>query len=152
MVQKSLIYLNTFISSGFSISNLHLIQIMLIWPIVMFFGWFDRRDFSLNFTDFLQSLLELLRRKFEFAFIKYSKFDVSKISSSICFSSLLESAFYQNLRILDINFSANVILSFTLRWIPSRCRCDSLMLSSKIILCTSLSKIDMWHFSTLAAF
>ena len=63
----------------------------------------------MNFSDFLQSLLELLRRKFEFAFIKYSKFDVSKVSLSFCFSSLLESAFYQNLRILDINFSANVI-------------------------------------------
>ena len=58
---------------------------------MIFCGWFDRRDFSMDLTDSSQSLLELLRLKFEFAFIKYSKFDVSKILLSFCFSSLLES-------------------------------------------------------------
>ena len=70
---------------------------------MIFCGWFDRRDFSMDVTDSLQSLLELLRLKFEFAFIKYSKFDVSKILS-FYFSTLLESALHQNLRILDIKF------------------------------------------------
>ena len=46
---------------------------------MIFCGWFDRRDFSMDLKDSLQSLLELLRPKFEFAFIKYSKFDVSRI-------------------------------------------------------------------------
>ena len=46
---------------------------------MIFCGWFDRRDFSMDLTDSLQSLLKLLKLKFEFAFIKYSKFDVSKI-------------------------------------------------------------------------
>ena len=46
---------------------------------MVFCGWFDRRDFSMDLTDSSQSLLEQLRLKFEFAFIKYSKFDVSKI-------------------------------------------------------------------------
>ena len=72
---------------------------------MIFCGWFDRRDFSMDLKDSLQSLLELLRPKFEFAFIKYLKFDVSRILS-FCFSSLLESALLQNLRILDIKFSA----------------------------------------------
>ena len=82
---------------------------------MIFCGWFDRRDFSMDLKDSLQSLLELLRPKFEFAFIKYSKFDVSRILLSFCFSSLLESALHQNLRILDIKFSANAIVPFTLR-------------------------------------
>ena len=46
---------------------------------MIFCGWFDRRDFSMDLTGSLQSLLELLKLKFEFSFIKYSKFDVSKI-------------------------------------------------------------------------
>ena len=70
---------------------------------MIFCGWFDRRDFSTDVTDYLQSLLELLRLKFEIVFIKYSKFDVSKILS-FCFSTLLESALHENLRILDIKF------------------------------------------------
>ena len=49
---------------------------------MIFCGWFDRRDFSMDLTDFLQSLLELLRLKFEFAFIKYSKVDVSNRGGS----------------------------------------------------------------------
>ena len=49
---------------------------------MIFRGWFDRRDFSMDLTDFLQSLLELLRLKFEFAFIKYSKVDVSNRGGS----------------------------------------------------------------------
>ena len=69
---------------------------------------------SMDVTVSLQSLLELLRLKFEFAFIKYSKFDVSKILS-FCFSTLLVSVLHQNLRILDIKFSANAIAPFTLR-------------------------------------
>ena len=80
---------------------------------MILFGWFDRRDFSMDLTDSLQSLLELLKLKFEFAFIKYSKFDVSKILLSFCFSYLLESALHQSLRILDIKFSVNVIVPFT---------------------------------------
>ena len=63
---------------------------------MIFCGWFDRRDFSMDLKDSLQSLLELLRPKFEFAFIKYLKFDVSRILS-FCFSSPLESALLQNL-------------------------------------------------------
>ena len=78
------------------------------------YGWFDRRDFGMDAMDSLQSLLELLLRlKFEFAFIKYSKFDVSKIS--FCLGTLLESALHQDLRILDTKFSANAIVPFTLR-------------------------------------
>ena len=80
---------------------------------MIFCGWFDRRDFSMDLTGSLQSLLELLKLKFEFSFIKYSKFDVSKIIS-FCFSSLLESALHQNLRILDIKFLANAIVHLTL--------------------------------------
>ena len=93
---------------------------------MIFCGWFDRRDFSMDLTDSLQSLLDLLKLKIEFAFIKYSTFDVSKILLSFCISSLLESALHQNLRILDIKISANAIVTFTLR---CRCRCDSLQLS-----------------------
>ena len=80
---------------------------------MIFCRWFDRRDFSMDLTGSLQSLLELLKLKFEFSFIKYSKFDVSKIIS-FCFSSLLESALHQNLRILDIKFLANAIVHLTL--------------------------------------
>ena len=65
---------------------------------MIFCGWFDRGDFSMDLANSLQSLLELLKFKSEFAFIKYSKFDVSKILLSFCFSSLLESALHQNLR------------------------------------------------------
>ena len=96
---------------------------------MIFCGWFNRTDFSMDLTDSLQSLLELLKLKFEFAFIKYLKFDVSKILLSFCFSSLLESGLHQIHRILDIKFSANAIVPFTLRCRPSRCRSDSLMLS-----------------------
>ena len=46
---------------------------------MIFFGWFDRRDFNMDITDSIESLLELLKLKFEFAFIKYSKYDISKI-------------------------------------------------------------------------
>ena len=64
----------------------------------------------MDLTDPLQSLLELLLKlKLEFAFIK----DLSKVLVSYCFSSPLESALHQNLRILDIKFSANAIVPFT---------------------------------------
>ena len=44
---------------------------------MIFFGWFDRRDFNMDITDPIESLLELLKLKFEFAFIKYSKYDIN---------------------------------------------------------------------------
>ena len=40
-----------------------------------FSRWFDRGDFSVDLTDSLKSLLELLKLKFELAFIKYSNFE-----------------------------------------------------------------------------
>ena len=80
---------------------------------MIFCGRFHRRAFSMDLKGSLQSLLEL--PKFEFAFIKYSKFDVSRILLSFCFSSLLQSALQQNLGILDIKFLANAIVPFTLR-------------------------------------
>ena len=142
MVSEIIHICKTFVSIGFSISNLYLIELMLIWwPIMIFCGWFYRRGFSMDVMDSLQSLLELLRLKFEFAFMKYSKFNVSKILS-FCFSTLLESTLHQNLRIFDIKFSANAIAPFTLRWRISRCRCDSLMLPWKMILCSFLFKIS----------
>ena len=79
---------------------------MLIWPIMIFCGRFDWRDLSMVLTDSLQSL-ELLSLKFEFSFINYSKFDLSKILLSFCFSSLLESMLHQTLQIIDIKFSAS---------------------------------------------
>ena len=48
----------------------------------------------MDLTDSLQSLFDLLKLKIEFAFIKYSKFDMSKILLSFCISSLLESALH----------------------------------------------------------
>ena len=137
--QKSLIY-PTSVSIGFIISKLYLIELMLIWPNTIFCGWFDQRNFSMDLTDSLQSLLELLRLKFQFAFIECLKLDVSKMLLSFCFSSLLEIALHQNLWILDIKFSADVIVPFTFRCRPSRCRCDSLMLSCKILYVLLFSK------------
>ena len=125
---------------------------MLIWRIMIICGWFDGRDFSMDLTDSLKSLLELIRRKFKFLVIKCSKVDVSKILLSFCFKSLLESPLYQNLQILDIKFSASSIVPFTMRWRPLRSRCDSSMLSCKLMLFSSLFKIFMSLFSTLAAF
>ena len=97
----------------------------------------------MDLTDSSPSLLELKFQifKFEFAFIKYSKVDVSKKLISFCFSSRLETA---------LKFSANAIVLFTVRCRPSRFRCDSLLSSCKITLCSSLFKIFMQSFSTLA--
>ena len=97
---------NTSFSIGFSLSSLYLIELTLIWPIMIFCGWFDGRDLSMVLTDYLQSL-GLLRLKFEFSFINYSKFDFSKILLSFCFSSLLESMLHQTLQIIYIKFSAS---------------------------------------------
>ena len=69
----------------------------------------------MDLKDPLQSLLKLLKLKFEFAFIKYSKSDVSKILLSFCFSSLSESMLHENLQIVDIKFSDNAIVPFILR-------------------------------------
>ena len=71
---------------------------------MIFCGWFDRKDLSMDFKDSLSSLLELLKLKFEFTFIKNSKFDVRKMLLSFCFSSLLEATLHQNLRIFYIKF------------------------------------------------
>ena len=51
----------------------------------------------MDLIDSLESLLGLVKLKFEFAFIKYSKFVVSKKVLSFCFSSLLDFALHQNL-------------------------------------------------------
>ena len=110
---------------------------------MIFCGWFDRRDFSMDLTDSLQSLLKVLKLRFEFVFIKYLKIDVSKISLSFCFSSPLESVLHKNLRILDMKFSAYATVPFPLRCRPSRYRCNSLMLPGKITLCSSLFKMSM---------
>ena len=71
---------------------------------MIFCGWFDRKDLSMDFKDSLPSLLELLKLKFEFTFIKNSKFDVRKMLLPFCFSSLLEATLHQNLRIFYIKF------------------------------------------------
>lgn len=82
---------------------------------MIFVGWFDQRNFSMDLTDSLQSLLELLNVKFEFAFITNLKFDENKILLSFCFSSQLESALHQNLQILNRKLSANATVPFTFR-------------------------------------
>ena len=46
---------------------------------MIFCGWFDRRDFSMDLKDASQSSLELLKLKFEFVFIRdsnYQRFEV----------------------------------------------------------------------------
>ena len=79
---------------------------------MIFFGSFDPRNFSMDYTDSLKSLLELLKFKFEFTFIKYLKFDVRHyyyyFASVLCWNP-------QYIRIIDVKFSANAIVPFTLR-------------------------------------
>ena len=141
---------NTSVSIGFIISKLYLIELMLIWPNTIFCRWFDRRNFSTDLTDSLQSLLELLRLTFQFAFIKYSKLEVSKMLSLFCFRSLLESALHQNLWILDVKFSANAIVPFTFRCRSSQYRCDSLMLYYVLLfskyLCSSVVRWKLFYY------
>ena len=76
---------------------LYLINLMFIWPIMRFCGWFDQRDFIMDLAYSFRPLLELLRLKFEFEFMKYFKFDVSKILLSFYLSSLLEFAWHKTL-------------------------------------------------------